>query len=153
MPAVSRVPFAPPPLRAPLRSVLFIDEKVDDLYPYVQALKREGYDVRACPSCAEGTLCLESGTFDLVIVNQGSRGFEWRSLVERAIGMDRRRPLLVVTDCVDMRCYLDAMWLGATDYLVKPPSPEELLKIVRMFLPPPAAERVEATVHADLTTP
>jgi two-component system response regulator (stage 0 sporulation protein F) len=138
MPAVSRVPFAPPPLRAPLRNVLFIDEKVDDLYSYVQALKREGYNVRACPSCAEGTLCLESGTFDLVIVNQGSRNFEWRSLVERAIEIDRRRPVLVVTECVDMRSYLDAMWLGATDYLEKARSPEQLLKTVRMLLPPVA---------------
>lgn len=75
-----------------------------------------------------------------MIVSQGNRGFEWGSLVERAIGMDRRRPVLVVTDCVDMRCYLDATWLGATDYLEKPRSPEQLLKTVRMFLPPVAGE-------------
>ena len=50
------------------------------------------------------------------------------------IEVNRRRPVLVVTDCVDMRCYLDAMWLGATDYLEKPHSPEQLLKTVRMFL-------------------
>jgi DNA-binding NtrC family response regulator len=133
--------------------VLFIDEKLDDLYPYVRTLKRKGYDVRGCPSCAEAAVCLESETFDLVIVSQGSRDFEWRFLLERAIGIDRRRPVLVITDCVDMHCYLDAMWFGATDYLEKPRSPEELLKIVRMFLPPVAAERVEATVHSDLTTP
>jgi FixJ family two-component response regulator len=34
--------------------------------------------------------------------------------------MDRHRAVLVVTRCVDMSCYLEAMQMGAVDYLEKP---------------------------------
>jgi len=123
-----------------VRRVLLIDESPKDLHANADILNRQGYDVRTCESVSEGKNHVKGGPFDLVIVNQGHRGFEWRSLVKRAIEMDRRRPVLVVTDCVDMRCYLDAMWIGATDYVEKPRSPEQLLRTVRMFLPPVAGK-------------
>jgi len=112
-----------------------VDESPKDLHANADTLNRQGYTIQTCESVREGECCLKSGSFDLVIVSQGTRSFEWRSLVEGAIGINCRRPVLVVSDCVDMRCYLDAMWLGATDYLEKPHSPEQLLKTVRMFLP------------------
>ena len=133
--AVAPVPFARPTLPPPVRSVLLVDESPQDLLADADILNRQGYQVRTCKSVREGECRLKSGSFDLVIVSQGTRSFEWRSLVEGAIEVNRRRPVLVVTDCVDMRCYLDAMWLGATDYLERPRSPEQLLKTVRMFLP------------------
>jgi DNA-binding NtrC family response regulator len=138
--AVNPVPFALPTPPSPVRSVLLVDEVPNDLHAYADILNRQGYQVHTCESVREGECFLRDGSFDLVIVSQGSRGFRWRSLVQRAIGMDRRRPVLVVTDCVDMRSYLDAMWLGATDYLERPRSPEQFLRTVRMFLPGVASE-------------
>jgi len=38
---------------------------------------------------------------------------------------------LVVTRCMDMACYLEAMQLGAIDYLEKPIPPADLLRFVR----------------------
>ena len=133
--AVAPVPFALSALPPPARRVLLVDESPKDLHANADALDRQGYTIQTCESVREGESCLKSESFDLVIVSQGTRSFEWRSLVEGAIEVNRRRPVLVVTDCVDMHCYLDAMWLGATDYLEKPRSPEQLLKTVRMFLP------------------
>ena len=132
--AVAPVPLAVPTLPSPVRRVLLVDESRKDLRANADTLNRQGYTIQTCESVREGEYCLKSGSFDLVIVSQGTGSFEWRSLVEGAIEVNRRRPVLVVTDCVDMRCYLDAMWLGATDYLEKPHSPEQLLKTVRMFL-------------------
>ena len=138
--AFDPVPFALPVAPNPARSVLLVDESPKDLRANADILNRQGYEVQTCESVSTGEYRLNGESFDLVIVSQGNRGFEWRSLVERAIRMDRRRPVLVVTDCVDMRSYLDAMWLGATDYLEKPRSLEQLLKTVRMLLPPVAGE-------------
>ena len=136
--AVAHSPFALSALPRPVRRVLLVDESPKDLHANADTLNRQGYTIQTCESVREGECCLKSGSFDLVIVSQGSRSFEWRSLVEGAIGINRRRPVLVVTDCVDMRCYLDAMWLGATDYLEKPRPPHQLLKTIRTFLPPVA---------------
>ena len=54
------------------------------------------------------------------MVSQGSPSFEGREILERAIEMDRRMPVLVLARCLDMRYYIDAMYLGARDYFEKP---------------------------------
>jgi len=50
------------------------------------------------------------------------RNFEGRLLVERAIEIDRNLPVVVLTECLDMGYYLEAMQLGAADYVEKPPA-------------------------------
>lgn len=133
--AVAPVPLPPPPLPNPLTSVLLVDENPSDLYAYSRILMQEGYAIRACESYSEGTRSLEIEGFDLVIISQGCPDSEWRSMLEQAISVDSRRPVVVITECVDMKCYLDAMWLGAADYLEKPRSSRELITNVGKFFP------------------
>lgn len=121
------------------RRVLLVDEDCGDLQLYCTVLRQEGYEVQACRSYAEGAQCLESGTFDFVVVCQGSRAFEGRSLLEQVMTIDRHTPVLVLTRSVDMHCYLEAMQLGAVDYLEKPLPPEVILRIVETHLRPRAA--------------
>ena len=64
---------------------------------------------------ADGLHRLESKFFDFVVVSQGGSQFEGRPVLERAIEIDRRTPIVVVTRSLDMRCYLEAMQLGALD--------------------------------------
>ena len=58
--------------------------------------------------------------FAFVMVTQGTPNFEGRCVLERAVEIDRSLPVLVVARCLDMNCYLEAMQLGAVDYLVEP---------------------------------
>ena len=115
-----------------------VDENAEDLHAYAEVLRRQGCDVRACGSFHEGRDCLEAGSFDLVIVSQGSHAFEGRPLLEQAIETDREVPVVVVATSVDIQAYLDAMQLGARDYIEKPLSASQLVDMVRRF-PPPCA--------------
>ena len=121
------------------RRVLLVDEDCGDLQFYCTILKQEGYEVQACRSYAEGAQCLERGTFDFVVICQGSRAFEGRALLEQVMTIDRHTPVLVLTRSVDMNCYLEAMQLGAVDYLEKPLPPAQFLRIVETHLRPQAA--------------
>ncbi len=60
-------------------------------------------------------------------MEQGSRAFEGRCVPERAI---RAIPVLVVTRCYDLECYLKAMELGAVDYLEEPVDVPELVRLI-----------------------
>ena len=120
------------------RRVLLVDENTEDLHAYAEVLRRQGCDVRACDSFHEGQGCLQAGSFDLVIVSQGSHAFEGRPVVEQAIETDREVPVVVVATSVDIQAYLDAMQLGARDYIEKPLSASQLVDMVRRF-PPPCA--------------
>ena len=50
--------------------------------------------------------------------------------MKRVIEIDRRLPVLVLTECLDMDSYLEAMQLGAVDYVEKPLRPDEVARLV-----------------------
>ena len=119
--------------------VLLVEPDSRDRQYYSGILQQRGFEVRACASFQEGLKYLESGPVDLVVVNQGSTAFEGRALLERAIMIDRRLPVVVLTRAVDMNCYLEAMQLGAVDYLEKPLAPEELAHVAITHVRPRVA--------------
>jgi DNA-binding NtrC family response regulator len=80
--------------------------------------------------------CLESGAVDFVVINQGSNAFEGRAILERAMMIDRHLPVVILTRSVDMNCYLEAMQLGAVDYLEKPLAPEQIAHFVMTHVRP-----------------
>lgn len=112
------------------RRVLVVDEDLDDLLYYSAVLEHCGYEVRSTPSYLDGATCLEREDFDLVIVSQGSSNFEGRRVLARAIEKDRHTPVLVLTRSVDVPCYIEAIQLGALDYIEKPLPPSEIEDLV-----------------------
>ena len=118
------------------RKILVVDENSKDRTYLMAILSEHGYDVRACASAAEGARCLEEDRYDFVVVSQGSHAFEGRAVLERIVDIDRGIPVVVLTHCVEMACYIEAMQLGAVDYLEKPISAPEILRVVQTHLKP-----------------
>ena len=114
----------------PKTKLLVVDEDLRDMCEYCGMLRERGYEVHCVCSCAEGASCLNCEPVDLVIVSQGSPAFEGRRVMERAIEEDSRITVLVLARSVDMGCPLEAMKLGAFDYLEKPVSAGEMLTLV-----------------------
>jgi DNA-binding NtrC family response regulator len=119
--------------------ILLVDEDAGDLQLYTSLLRDQGHSVDGCTSYREGAERLEREWYDLVILTQEGQSFEGQPLLERAIELDRRRPVLVLTRAVDMPSYLDVMYLGAHDYLEKPPAAWEILNTVAHCLGPRVA--------------
>ena len=113
------------------KKVLLVDEEAGDLRITRLTLEGQGFEVLTCTSYEAGILCLEAEPFDFVVVSQGTQAFEGRTVLDRAMQLDRRRPVLVLTRCMSMQCYLEAMQMGAIDYLEKPVPPADLLRFVR----------------------
>jgi len=111
--------------------ILLVDDEMADLKNLRLILEGQGFEVFTCTDYGTGIQCLEAERFDFVVVSQGTQAFEGRVVLDHAMRLDRGRPVLVVTRCIDMQCYLEAMQLGAIDYLEKPIPPAELLRFVR----------------------
>ena len=128
------------PLPVSLRFRLLVaDDDVGELDHYSTTLKLLGYDVRPFASYREAADHLGRETFDLVVVSQGTAQFEGRHVLARAIARDRSIRVLVLTPSIEMACYLEAMQLGAVDYLEKPLPPSEIGKLVGRYLHPRGA--------------
>jgi len=121
---------------APQGKNLLVDEDTTDLQLYTELLRGQGHKVDCCTTYLEGAERLEREWYDLIILSQGGRSFEGQPLLERAIELDRWRPVLVLTRAVDIHSYLDVMYLGAHDYVEKPSPPWEILKTVASCLGP-----------------
>ena len=88
-----------------------------------------GYDFVMCSSYEEGARQIATEDFDFAIVSQGSASFEGRCVLERAAERQRNVPIVVVARCLDTRCYLDALKLGAVDYLERP-EPHDIERVL-----------------------
>ena len=109
---------------------LLVDEDAKDLKHFTTLLRLLGYSVQAFMNYREAERCLEHEHFDFVIVSQISPAFETRRLVEFALARDRDTPVVVLSRFLQMRCYLEAMRLGAVDYLEKPLTISEFERVV-----------------------
>jgi DNA-binding NtrC family response regulator len=113
------------------RKVLLADQNAKDLQYYSYILGRLGYDVHTFASYGEASVRLRREAFDLVIVGQGSANFEGKCVLASAIEKDCHVPVVVLARSIEMPCYLEAMQLGALDYLEKPLLPSEIAKLMR----------------------
>jgi DNA-binding NtrC family response regulator len=102
------------------RKALVVDEYPESLGYYSAMLQAYGYQVRRCRTYPEAVGCLGNEAFDSVIVSQGTPQFEGSCVLKRALEVDRSLPVVVVARYLDMGTYIEAMQLGATDYLVEP---------------------------------
>ena len=117
-------------------NVLVVDEDPADLVYYRTVLQRVGCAVVTCGSYDQALDCLGAERFDLVVLSQGSSAFEGRRVLERAMVLNRGCQVLVVARSLNMSCYLDAMQLGARDYLEEPVAEHEMVRAAETCLGP-----------------
>ena len=120
------------------KKILVIEDERRDLEQLSRVLRAHGFDVSACESLARGAALVELDKYDFILVEQGSRAFEGRAVMERVLAVDRLLPTVVLTRCLDMDCYLEAMQMGASDYIEKPVSDDDILRVIETHLRVPS---------------
>jgi DNA-binding NtrC family response regulator len=117
--------------------VLVVSEDDGDLVSYCATLTALGYNVEMCSSYEGAARRIEGGKFDLVVLSQGTPAFEGRRVLLRNVELRRGLPIIVVARCLDVHCYLEAMELGALDYLERP-APKDIGWVLESRLRPRA---------------
>ncbi len=83
-------------------------------------LTDEGFEAQTAASGEEALRLLEQASFDIVITDLVMPAMDGSELVHRIKERDPEQEIVVVTGVVDVKTAVDAMKLGATDYLLKP---------------------------------
>lgn len=112
------------------RSILIVDDEDDGLHVLWSVLRAAGFPVLVARNGAEALDALEKHRVALVVsdlVMAGMDGIDLlREIRRRSIGTK----FIIVTGHGDVTTYLEAMNLGALEYLNKPVDPSHLMRLV-----------------------
>jgi DNA-binding NtrC family response regulator len=126
--------------------ILVVDDEPNITRAFCSLLTDEGYEATTVASAEEAQRAADARHYDLVLLDlnlPGKSGIEFlRDRKDRPLSV----AVLVISGQSDIGTALEAVKLGALDYLEKPVQPEKLLASVRASLMLAAAKRQRALI-------
>jgi two-component system response regulator GlrR len=113
------------------RRILIVEDDQIFLKPLQRTLEVEGYDVMVVPSGEDALDALKKEDVDLVLTDKRLPGIDGVDVVRRIKADHSDLAVVVMTAYGTIESAVDAMRLGAADYLVKPFETAEVLMVVR----------------------
>jgi two-component system cell cycle response regulator len=101
---------------------------------YREVLEKEGFRVDVAHSTAEALRRVKAEAFDLIIADVVVKGNSGLDLLVDIKREDPTRDVIMVTSMQSLRKAVDALKLGASDYLTKPVDRDELLLAINRIL-------------------
>lgn len=107
-------------------SILLVDDEEIILKTVGEDLKEEGYKVTTAGSGEEAVQKLSEDHFDLVITDLMMEGLDGIQVLKQAKKINPETAVLILTGYGALSTAIDALRLGAADYLLKPCNRSEL---------------------------
>lgn len=111
-------------------TILLVDDEPLMRLSMMDALEAVGCDVQAVPTGTEGIEAIREKTFDVVITDLRLPGVDGLTVLQAAKDKEPQTEVLVITAHGSVETAVEAMKLGAFDYITKPFQMDELLLIV-----------------------
>ncbi|MBU0690203.1 response regulator [bacterium] len=112
--------------------ILLVDDDPLVLSGFIEVLSQDSYDVTAVASGQEAIDILRAKEFDVVLTDMVMPRVSGLDVLRAALTQQPDSIVIVVTGYASVRSAVDALRLGAYDYVVKPCEDEELLYRVKM---------------------
>jgi DNA-binding NtrC family response regulator len=113
------------------KRILFVSDKDQERGTIKRLLEDEGYDIQTASSVAEAIDILGESTFDLVITEHKMAEMDGIELLKRKKEIAPKTPFIMVTAYGTVELAVEAMRLGAYDFIEKPYSFDKLTLSIR----------------------
>jgi DNA-binding NtrC family response regulator len=113
-----------------MNKILIVEDEAIIRMALRKLLERHGYDVREAGSVKEAVSKHNFTHYDLVISDLRLPGEAGTELIKLATNT----PVLIMTSYASLRSAVDAMRMGAVDYIAKPFDHDEMVKTVKRIL-------------------
>jgi DNA-binding NtrC family response regulator len=114
--------------------ILVVDDEKALLLALRGLLAREGYQVETAASGEEALRRIETGCFHLVVTDLAMEGIDGMQVLAHAKAVDPDLAVVMITAHGSEKAAVQAMKLGASDYVPKPFDNDELRVIVRRVM-------------------
>jgi len=116
------------------RKILVVDDQEPHRDLMRSALAAKGFSIETAASGEEAIERMKDQSFDLVLTDQRMRGISGVDLMRAIRAQKPELPVIIVTAHGTVDTAVNAMKAGATDYIQKPFTPDELLIVVQRVL-------------------
>jgi len=137
---------------SPSGHILVIDDEAALRQTLARILQRAGYEVTTAESGEMGISILSSALFDLVYMDIRMPGMGGLQTLKAIHASQPNLPVILFTAQPDMNSAVEALRLGAADYLLKPLQPEVLLERTRATLARLEKDRRKREIQAQIET-
>ena len=118
----------------PAAHILVVEDRESLRRMLERALQQEGYEVTVCADGEQATSKLAAGSFDLVLTDLKLPGMSGIEVLRNSREAHPRLPVVVLTAFGTVSTAVEAMKLGAADFLEKPVEIEDLFQLVESML-------------------
>jgi len=115
-------------------NILVIEDNEDLSFTISKVLQKEGYRIFAAKSGEEGLPTLRKELVDLILLDLKLPKMNGLEVLSRAKEIDSDLAVIMMTASTDVKPAIEAMKMGALDYLMKPFELEELKLVVKKAL-------------------
>ena len=131
-----------------MKSILIVEDDITYSMMLKTWLGKKGFQVSSASSIARAQKHLESEGADLILSDLRLPDHDGIDLLKWLGEQGLSIPLIIMTGYADIQSAVQAMKLGACDYVAKPVNPDELLKKIGEALDPAVQAPRPATPHA-----
>lgn len=107
--------------------ILLVDDELTSLAIVRKILINEGYEVITCRNGEDALTRAKEKKFDIVVTDFNMPGMSGLELTKEILKIEPEMYVILITAYASIRSSVDAIKLGAFDYLTKPLNKEELL--------------------------
>lgn len=125
----------------PYRRVLVVDDEAHLRQTFARILHQMGCEVTTAADGAEALQRLEVAPYDLVYLDIRLPGMDGLQVLRQIHDRYPRLAVVLLTAYASIKSAVEAVRLGATDYLIKPITPEALIARTRTILADQAVQR------------
>lgn len=115
-------------------SILWADDEIELLKPYIVFLESKGYDVSPVPSGADAIEAIDNNNFDLIFLDEMMPGMTGLDVLVQVKKTKPNIPVVMITKSEEERIMEDAIGSKIADYLIKPINPNQILLTIKKLL-------------------
>jgi DNA-binding NtrC family response regulator len=115
-------------------SILIIDDEPHLPYQFARYLRKHGYEVYTAPDGEKGLQELHRNSIDLVLLDLRLPKMGGLEVLKQVRKVDQELPIIILTAHGDVQSAVEAMKLGASDYLLKGFDLDELSLVAQRAL-------------------
>lgn len=111
--------------------ILWVDDEIDLLRPYILFLNQKGYDVETINNGRDAIAAIRDNQYDILFLDENMPGISGLEALTEIAGLKPNLPVVMITQSEEENIMDMAIGKQIADYLIKPVNPNQILMTLK----------------------